>query len=454
MNMVNQIIERLKRQYQGKKVLVVGLGLQGGGEGVAKFFCQLGAKVLVTDKKNQPQLQSSIDKLRQWPITFHLGGHHLADFINADIIFKGPSVSWELPEIIEALKKNIPVEMELSFFAKYCPSKIIGVTGTRGKSTTTNLIFQLLKHSGFSVYLGGSLPGVSTINFLKTIKKKDFIVMELSSWALSGFHRSRISPHISVFTNFYPDHLNYYKTLEDYLYDKKAIFMYQKQGDYLIVNKSLKNFISTFRGDQNIIFFDKNSFPYSLKYLKGEHNQENAAAALMAAKILGIDEKNAIKIITQFKGLPFRQEIVGKKEGVIFVNDTTSTTPIATVKAIENFSQRSIYLILGGNSKKLPFDILISALTKIKKIILIPGSFTEEILPTLKTKFPEKLTQVYSQLKPAVLEAYQLAKEEGKESYVLFSPAATSFSLFNNEFERGEEFNKIVKEIISSNSQN
>ncbi|MFN4213103.1 MAG: UDP-N-acetylmuramoyl-L-alanine--D-glutamate ligase, partial [Microgenomates group bacterium] len=423
------------------------------GGATARFFAELGAKVIVTDKKSQDLLSPSLKQLVHLPIEFHLGGHHLVDFLNAEIIFKGPSVPWTLPEIVAAQRKNIPIEMELSFFAKYCPAKIIGITGTRGKSTTANLIFQILKQSGFSVYLGGNLPGISTINFLKTLDKKDFIVMELSSWALSGFHRGKISPHISVFTNFYPDHLNYYKNLADYLYDKKAIFMYQGCGDYLIVNKELKKFIAGFKTNQNIIFFDKNSFPYNLKYLKGSHNQENAAASLQVAKILEIDEKKAVKIISQFKGLPFRQEVVGRKNGVTFINDSTSTTPIATVKAIENFSHKPIYLILGGNSKNLPFDTLAIKLTTVKKIILIAGSFTQEILPTLKRRFPEKLTQVYYQLKPAVLRAYQSAKSENGESYVLFSPAATSFSMFNNEFERGKEFNRIVNKILNPKSE-
>ena len=172
-------------KYVGKKILVVGLGLQGGGVGIAKYFADLGANVTVTDKKSEKQLSPSIEALKDYEITFHLGGHQQDDFLSADIIFKGPSVLWTTPEIVAAEKKGIPVEMELSFFAANFPGKIIGVTGTRGKSTTTSMIFNLLKLSNFPAFLGGGFPGISTINYLKTLKETDWVVAEISSWALS-----------------------------------------------------------------------------------------------------------------------------------------------------------------------------------------------------------------------------------------------------------------------------
>ncbi|HEX7543053.1 MAG TPA: UDP-N-acetylmuramoyl-L-alanine--D-glutamate ligase, partial [Patescibacteria group bacterium] len=332
-----RLIQNLKSKYTGKKILVVGLGLQGGGVGIAKFFAELGANVTVTDKKDESKLSQSIDKLSHLPIKFHLGEHKVEDFLNANIIFKGPSVPWTTPEIVEAEKKGIQIEMELSFVAANYPGKIIGVTGTRGKSTTTHLIYKVLKESGFKVSLGGGLPGISTIECLKESNENSWLVAELSSWALSGFHRKKISPHIAVFTNFYPDHLNYYKNLEDYFYDKQAIYQYQKKEDYFVVNKSLEDNItktryrvfstaSPQRGPRRLsqkqvssfsqnttIFFNKNDFPFKLTYLKGDHNLENAAAALKVAEILKIDKNKAIKIIKNFSGLPYRLQIIGKK---------------------------------------------------------------------------------------------------------------------------------------------
>ena len=477
--MSTKLIQNLKQKYQGKNILVVGLGLQGGGVGIAQFFAELGAIVTVTDKKSETQLYQSIDRLIQLSnkIIFHLGGHYVEDFINADFIFKGPSVRWDCPEIIEAQKKNIPIEMEMAFVVTNYPGKVIGITGTRGKSTTTNLIFNVLKESGFKVTLGGGLPGISTIECLKEADEESWLVAELSSWALSSFHRAKISPHISVFTNLYPDHLNYYKNLEDYFYDKEAIFQYQKEEDYLVINKSLKeNFlklglsffdrhtpkgapgdfqkITSPRLDKNfcapsLLFFSKSDFPYPLTYLKGEHNLENAAATLKVAEILKIDKNKAVEAIKNFGGLPYRQQIVGKKGNVIFVNDTTSTTPIATIKAIDTFRDKKIVLILGGNSKNLPYDQLIKQLDNVEKIVLLAGSFTDQILDTSEVSFTEKISkQVYDDLQKAVREAYRIALDL-KNSYVLFSPGATSFAMFNNEFHRGEEFNRIVNKIIN-----
>jgi len=422
--MTSLVYNQLKEKYEGKKVLVVGLGLQGGGVGVAKFFSELGAYVIVTDKKSEKQLLPSIEKLKDFKnIDYHLGGHHQDDFITADNIFKGPSVPWDL--------------------------KLIGITGTRGKSTTTNLIYQLLKNSGFNVFLGGGLPGISTIEYLKVADKNSFLVAELSSWALSGFHRAKISPHISVLTNLYPDHLNYYKNIDDYFYDKAAIFIYQNKNDFLVVNSQLNSQIKKFSPKSNIFYFSKEDFPFQLTYLKGDHNLENAASSLKVAQILEIDREKAIKIISNFNGLPYRQQIVGKKNNVIFINDTTSTTPIATIRAIDTFQDKKVVLILGGNSKNLPFDDLIKKLKNVEKIVLLAGSFTDQILDNLKRSYKDKVSdKIYDNLEKAVDEAYRLALNF-KNSYVLFSPGATSFAMFNNEFHRGDEFNRIVKKIIS-----
>lgn len=441
------LMRKLKNKFSGKRVLVVGLGLLGGGLGVAQFFSELGAYVTITDKKDERQLFSSVEKLKKFKnITFHLGGHFLDDFLSTDFIFKGPSVPWNLAEIVAAQKKGIPIEMELSFVVKNFPGKVIGVTGTRGKSTTTYLIYSLLQNFYQGVLIGGGLPNISTIQYLKTADKNNWLVVELSSWALSGFHKKKVSPHLAIFTSFYPDHLNYYKNLDDYFYDKAAIFLYQKKDDYLVANKNLKLLIERYKVFSKKEYYIKEDFPGKLKYLIGDHNLENASAALKVADILKLYRKKAIKMIKDFSGLPFRLQKIKEKDGIIFINDTTSTTPIATIKAIDSFSRKKIVLILGGNSKNLPYDELIRKLAKVEKIVLLQGSFTDEILPILKDKYQEKLLGPFTDLKIAVKKAYQIAFDL-KKAVVLFSPGATSFSLFNNEFHRGEEFNKVVQNL-------
>lgn len=458
--------QSLRSRFKDKKILIVGLGLQGGGVGLAKFFVDLEAKVSVTDKKTEQQLLESVNRLKDHDIRFTLGQHKEADFMNADIIFKGPSVSWRLPQLVSAKKKGVPVEMESSFFMSLCPAPIIGITGTRGKTTIIMMIYELAKLSGKKVHLAGNIPQTSTINLLPSIKQNDLVIMELSSWQLAGFHRKKISPHIAVFTNFFPDHLNLYSSLDEYLHDKKAIYLYQKPDDFLVINESLKKVgvrtESTFSHEDwkideseiksKVIFFNSRSFPGQLLHLKGVHNLENAGAAFQVSQILGIDPLKSIALLKSFKSVPYRQQTVEEKNGVIFINDTTSTTPTATIKALEAFSDKPIVLILGGNSKNLPFQNLINQLIKSEKIVLLKGSFTDEILPVLKEKYPEKITEPFDDLEKAVQKAYEEAKHlrsniKHPTAIILFSPGATSFAMFNNEFHRGDEFNKIVNNI-------
>ncbi|MBI4226225.1 UDP-N-acetylmuramoyl-L-alanine--D-glutamate ligase [Candidatus Roizmanbacteria bacterium] len=449
-------LNKLKSEFKDKKVLIVGLGLQGGGVGLAKFFAKLGAKIKVTDKKPKEKLNVSINQLIDFDIQYTLGKHDLKDFLEADVVFKAPKMRWDDPLILAAQKKGAQIEMETSFFATLCPAPIIGVTGTRGKSTTTMMIYEILKkYSGKTVHLAGNLPKMLAINILPLLKPNDLVVLELSSWQLSGFHKKKISPQTVVFTNFYPDHLDYYKSMDEYLFDKKAIYLYQKPGDHLIINKSLKQSISKDKIKSEVHFFNHRAFLQSLIHLKGAHNLENAAAALEVAKILHLPLDRCIDRLIQFRGLPYRQEKVGEKGGILFINDTTSTTPTSTIKALQSFKKHQIVLILGGNSKQLPADALINRLVEAKRIILLKGSFTDEIYPALRKRYSDKILGQYDDLENAVKRAYEEAKQQltidNKQSIIiLFSPGATSFAMFNNEFHRGDEFNKIVNKLIST----
>lgn len=450
---MSSLFEDLQKRYEGKKVLVVGLGLQGGGSGVVSFFAKLGAHVTVTDKKSDKELLLTIKKLENLSVTYRLGEHIREDFLSADVIFKGPSVPWDMPELQEALQKGVPVEMEASFFASRCPCRIIGVTGTRGKSTTSTMIYELLKENGIRSFLAGNVPNLSTIGLLETITPNDTVVLELSSQQLSGFHKKRLSPHIAVFTNLYPDHLNFYKNMDDYFYDKKALYLYQKQEDYLIVNKKLQTEIQKDSPLSTVVSFSSDDFPYAFAYLKGIHNLENAAAALAVSKILNLPEDKSINILKRFKGLPYREEFVGEKQNITFINDTTATTPVAAIKAIESYKEDLIVLLLGGKSKNLPVDELLTSLQKVTKIVLLPGSFTTEIEPDLKAQFAGKLIPVIPDFQEAIKRAYDEAlllkkQHPQKKVVILLSPAATSFDQFQNEFHRGDEFNRIVASLI------
>ena len=437
----------LLSSFKNKKVLVVGLGIQGGGAGIASFFSKRGSFVKVTDLKIKKDLQESIDKLKDLSIEYTLGEHKLEDFLGADYIFKGPSVPWDMPNLIEAQKKGIPIDMESSFVVSLLKSKVIGVTGTRGKSTTSQLIYETLKKINKNIFIGGNISGVSTIDILNHAKEDDIVVLELSSWSLSGFHRKKISPHIAVFTNFYPDHLNYYKSIDDYLYDKKAIYLYQKRGDYCLINNDIKDKIDLNEIKSYKIFYKKGNINIKFKYIKGEHNLENAVAALEVSRLFDIDRKNAIEIIENFKGLPYRQQIIKIKNNITFINDSTSTTPTSLFKAIQTFSDKPIILIFGGNNKNLPLDDILEKLKNITKIIFTRGTLTDTIYPLLKKEYKNKVSIIFSDLEQAVFGAYKEALSIHEPCYVLFSPGATSFSMFKNEFDRGDAFNKIVNKI-------
>ena len=198
----------------------------------------------------------------------------------------------------------------------------------------------------------------------------------------------------------------------------------------------------------NVFYFDDSQFPYDLS-LHGTHNKENAAAALRVAEVLKLDKEKSIQTIGAYKGLPYRQEVVGEKQGIIFINDTTSTTPVAAVNAIKTFRDKPLIHILGGNAKGLPTAELLNELRHVDKIVLLKGSFTDEIIGELRAKYKDKISPVYESLDEAVTEAYRLAKEKPDGAYILFSPAATSFAMFKNEFDRGDHFTAMVGRILN-----
>ena len=232
--------------FKGKKITLMGLGILGRGVNVAKFLAECGAELTITDLKTEEQLQSSLKKLKKFSnIKYVLGKHELADFRDKVMIVKSAGVPLDSPFIAEAIKNNIPIEMDASLFAKLAKNVlIVGITGTRGKSTVTHLIYDIIKNSGKRVYIGGNVKGLATLPLLKKVKSNDIIVMELDSWQLQGFADAKISPNIAVFTTFLPDHQNYYKNdMDKYFSDKANIYRWQKDGDRFITGLRVAKFV-------------------------------------------------------------------------------------------------------------------------------------------------------------------------------------------------------------------
>lgn len=403
--------------FKNKKILVFGLGRQGGGVGDLRWLAKHGFDVVGTD---QQLLDLSDIKV---PLT--LGVHKEEDILWADIIIKNPAVPSDHPLMLLAQSKGKLITSSIALFVKYSTVPTIGITGTRGKSTTTALISQVLESAyPGQIITGGNIPDTSPLSLFDLIPGKRYAVLELSSFQLSSFHTLKVSPNFSLLTNIYPDHLNRYSSMDEYIFDKSAIHIYQKPGDYYVEYPN-PDLVSNWDTP-----------------LPGEHNRENIAGMWSIVSKLGVSEEVARTTVKNFHTLSFRLEVVAVKNGVTYVNDTTSTTPTALIKALQA-QTKPILLICGGESKQLPLDLLIKEIKTnkfLKKIVLLGSKnipeFTKEIR-SLSSKF---LGQV-SSMKEAVALASQNA-ETG--DVVLLSPGFASFDLFLNEFDRGRKFNEEV----------
>ncbi|OGY22031.1 MAG: UDP-N-acetylmuramoylalanine--D-glutamate ligase [Candidatus Chisholmbacteria bacterium RIFCSPLOWO2_01_FULL_49_14] len=442
--------ERFRQDFQGKRVLILGLGLLGRGVEVAKIFCDIGCQVLVTDKKDEGQLRPSMDKLRNFPIRFELGtqGEELVN--EAEIIIRNPAVPWTHPLLQAARRRNKSVLMDTSLFGRYFPGLTIGVTGTRGKTTTTLLIFAILsKLVDQPIILAGNATRRANLGLLKKASANSVAVMELSSWELQGWREEQLSPQIAVVTNIYPDHLNRYINMGEYQADKEAIFAFQKKTDALILNRRnpLTRAMAS-KAVSRIIWFSNRDLPKSWRLkIPGEHNRENAAAVLQVSRLFGLDPGAVKPIITNFPAVEHRFETLGSLKGITFINDTTSTTPTATIKALDVCPKPPI-LVIGGESKRLPLSELVTAVVKqCKALALLKGSGTHELKTALKKISHPPIIAEDRDFSDTVLAAADYAKEG---DIVLLSPAFTSFAEFANEFERGERFRDIFTTLSKS----
>lgn len=429
-------MQNYQELFKDKKITVMGLGLLGRGVGDAIFLAECGAKLTITDLKTKEQLKESLDKLKKFKdIKYTLGEHKLEDFQKADLVLKSAGVPLDSIYIKEARKNNISVEMSGALLASLANLPVVGVTGTRGKSTTTHLVAHILETAGEKVLLGGNVRGVSNLQLLKKIKSADVIVLELDSWQLQGFGEAKISPHISVFTNFMPDHMNYYKDdMQTYFTDKSYIYKFQNKEDVLILGPQMKDLVVA---NSKIINANAKNISKSWKFnLKGQHNLENIACAVEVAKVLNVHEKFIKKALANFKSVAGRLELVRKYKNIDIYNDTNSTTPDATMAALNSFDKK-VFLILGGMDKGIDVGKLLEILPKKTiKVFLTPGSGSDKIIN--KKAQIEKVEN----LKEAVCRAFKLAK---KGDIIVFSPGFASFNMFKNEYDRGDQFVTIVK---------
>jgi len=450
-------------------VLVMGLGLHGGGVGAANYFTSRGCKVVVTDLKTPEQLTSSLSKLQnREKVHLVLGEHRYEDFEKADLIIKNPGVPPDSPYLIYAKKKGIRVESDLGIFldeVRETTNNIIGITGTKGKSTTASLIHKIIARRFPKAFIAGNIR-VSVLDILPLVEKDDFLVLELSSFQLGSIAHKKYSPHAGVFTNFMDDHLDYYKSRDEYFEDKAVIFRFQKKGDFLIINRddrtlnkiepqrgvSIFSFGADerFDGDgtflkQKFIWVRKNGdeekiMPVEEFSLPGTHNIYNLLAACAAGCALGCMSREIREAVESFSGLEHRLEYVTDINDIRFYNDSAATTPEAAIQGVRSVPG-PVTLIAGGSEKGVELKKFCDVLNReVEYLVLLEGDGTSRMLESgLKKEY-----SLFNNLHDAVSHALLITEPGGS---VLFSPGFASFGMFMNEFHRGEEFKKIVKKI-------
>lgn len=460
--------------FKNKKITVFGLGLLGGGLGVVKFIAKHGAKkIIITDIKSKEELRRSIEKLKGIKnIEFVLGYHRIEDFTKVDMVIKNPQIPWNNKYIKEALNNKIPVEMDSSLFFKLCKNKIIGITGTKGKTTTASMVFDLLRNSGLNPIKVG-VGEESVLDKLEILRNGSIVIFELSSWRLSVLNQAKLSPQIAVFKNIFPDHLNYYKGMRDYIEDKENICRYQKPNDWFVYNsedeivnkisQGVKSQILSFsfkreNSGRSIFFEDDKIYLNDGIDIKqvvsrdklvnfSKHNISNLLAAVGVVFALGVDFAKIKKAVLKIHPVKHRMEFVDEIAGVKYYNDSAATIPDASIVAIESFD-KPIILIAGGSDKNLDFSNFAKVIAeKIKGIIFLKGAATEKLIEKIKKNIPDrehKRFEIFDSMNKAVEEAARVA-DNG--DIVLLSPGAASFGLFENEFDRGDKFKKAVKSL-------
>jgi UDP-N-acetylmuramoylalanine--D-glutamate ligase len=480
---------------RGKRALVMGLGVHGGGLGVARFLVSREAIVSVTDMRSPEQLKSSIDALAGLPIRYILGEHRDEDFRDADLVVRNPGVPRESRFLQIARDHGAAIEMEMTLFFRLCPGPILGITGTKGKTTTTLLAGAMLREQYPDTVVAGNLR-VSALEALPRITAGTPVVLELSSWQLEGLGEAQLSPTFAGVTNLSPDHLDRYGSMEAYAEAKQQIFLWQSPNGVAVLNRddpivSAWSHLAPGRvawfgarpatlaaSTAQAYFYDEAGIwehepaaagqPHYLRWicdrddirLAGAHNLANVAAAAALAKAFGIETEHIRNAIRNFAGVEHRLEFVRELGGVRFVNDTAATAPEAAIAALYSF-KRPVVLIAGGADKNLPFDDLARAIReRAKAVVLLEGTATPKLqsavssqqsavssqpyidnaLPTADWRLPP-VVGPFGDFAQAIAAARELA-EPG--DMVLLSPGCASFGMFRNEFHRGEEFRRIV----------
>ncbi len=440
---------KFAESFKGKRITVMRIGLLGRGVGDTAWLAEAGAEVLVVDAAPQDVMQPSVDALAKYTnVRFKFGPYELSDFTDTDMVLKGAGTPADSPEIVAALAAGVPVEMSASLFARIANVPIIGVTGTRGKSTVTHMVHHVLSEvTEGKVLLGGNVRGVSNLQLFTEVEPDSLVVMELDSWQLQGFGYAKISPQIAVFTNFMSDHMNYYHgDMDAYFLDKANIFRFQDENDVFITTPEVFERARSLTGvtlGQEVVLADDSVIPEdAILAMPGDHNRLNAALAYEALKATSLTDEEIFSGLATFPGVPGRLEYLGEHQGIKIYNDNNSTTPQATVmglKAIGNSEKKNVILIAGGAFKEVDPLVLADTIPEYcKKVILLPGTGTDILFERISATVVHNLSEA--------VEAGLAVGEPG--DVLLFSPGFASFGLYKNEYERNDEFVALINGLL------
>jgi len=456
--------------YRGQRVLLVGLGVHGGGIATTRWLVQQGAKVRVTDLQSAEKLAPAIKQLHGLPVVFHLGGYQAADWRWAERIVVNPAISaLTHPQLATAERRGVGIENEASIFLRTFPGKTIGVTGTRGKTTTTLLLADMLKRANAQTIVSGNVRQVPMLSYLPKTTSSNWAVLELSSYQLERLPVPDHPIHVAIMTNLKVDHVSYHGSLKAYAEAKYNIFRGQTEQDYKILNwhdpacrrartigqGNVKWFGQKLPKNVNGVTVQKNwvieqhsgatikLFPLTLWKLSGQHNLDNVLAAVAGALTMNVAIGHIKKSVQSFHGVPYRQQLIRTYRGHQMINDSAATSPDATLAALPVYP-RGVYII-GGTDKQLDFRTLAKELVRRNiQTVFLAGSATVQLQKLLeKMHYRQPLITVHS-MSSAVSSAVAIAKPKQE---IILSPGAASFGLFRHEFDRGDQFNEVVKNL-------
>ena len=456
-----------------KRVTIMGLGSFGGGVGLARYLAMQDARVTVTDLQSADKLSHSLEALDGLPIRFVLGEHCDADFTDADVVFVNPAVPLTSRYLELARRHGVALDSEINLFVRQCRGRVIGITGSVGKSTTTSLLGSILRLHDARTLVGGNIGG-SLLPHLDEITPDTLVVLELSSFQLEHLAWQSYSPPLAMVLNLTPNHLDRHGSMAAYQAAKEGILAYQTSADTAILNwddvtvrqmarrtpgrklyYSMEEALEegVYRQDDVVIYAAAGQRTVLCHaadvVLQGQHNLGNAAAAAAAAAILGIPPATMAQGLRQFQGLPHRLERLSDKQGVRYYNDSKATTPASTLRALDAF-ERPVVLLAGGYDKGTPFDELARAAYYKTKATIVYGATAAQLAQAMAEAGAAASQSEGAQvIQCADLEGAltQAAALTAPGDVVLLSPACASYDQFPHYEARGDFFRAWVQRL-------